>query len=174
MYSEGDYIIQRQNGLCRVEAVTTLDFSETDKNRLYYKLSPLENHGTIVFVPVDKSSGTSRHIMNEEEAKTLIDGMPSIEAFRIPGERLREQFYREAVLSIDCHDWVKLIKTLYLHRQERLKEGKKITGIEDHYYKKAECRLYGELAFALNMDKEDMESYIINQIEDRQKVTETE
>ena len=71
MYIKGDYIHQSTNGLCRVEEVTTLDMAGVDKDRLYYKLTPVACQGSTVFIPVEKSAGTTRYAMTREEARKL-------------------------------------------------------------------------------------------------------
>ncbi len=165
MYAKGDYIHQVTNGLCRIEDITTLEFTGVDKTRLYYRLWPLGSQGSTVFIPVEKSEGTTRYAMTEEEAKSLIDEIPSIETLWIPEEKARERLYKEALLSMDCRSWVKIIKTLYLRRLDRHARGQKVTSRDEQYLRKAEDRLYGELALALGKKKEEMESYIIEQIE---------
>ena len=47
--------------------------------------------------------------------------------------------------------------------------GQKITAMDEQYLRKTEDRLYEELSFALGKKKEDMESYIIEQIEGKEK-----
>ena len=165
MYIKGDYIHQSTNGLCRVEEVTTLDMAGVDKDRLYYKLTPVACQGSTVFIPVEKSAGTTRYAMTREEAKHLITDMPAIEALRIPEERTREQQYKEALLSMDCRNWVKVIKTLYLRKIDRKAAGRKEISRDEQYFHKAEERLYTELAFALGRKKEEMEAYIIEKID---------
>ena len=164
MYAKGDYIHQITNGLCRIEDITTLEMDGIDQNRLYYRLCPLESLESTVYIPVEKAEGTTRYAMTGEEAKALITDIPSIETLWIPEERTRERLYKEALLSMDCRSWVKIIKTLYLRKLDRHARGQKMTSRDEQYLRKAEDRLYGELALALNKKKEDMESYITEQI----------
>ena len=165
MYAKGDYIHQTTNGLCRIEEITTLEIAGVDRNRLYYRLWPVGSRGSTVFIPVEKSEGTTRYAMTEEEAKALIAEIPSIETLWIPDEKARERAYKEALLSMDCRSWVKIIKTLYLRRLDRHARGQKVTSKDEQYLRRAEDRLYGELALALGKKKEDMETYIIEQVE---------
>lgn len=165
MYTKGDYIHQATNGLCRVEDVTTLEIDGIDKDRLYYRLCPVGSHGSTVFIPVENAGEKTRYAMTREEAKTLIADMPSIKTLWITEERARERQYKEALFSMNCRDWVKIIKTLYLRKLNRQAKGQKITAMDEQYLRKTEDRLYGELSLALGKKKEDMESYIIEQIE---------
>ena len=53
MYERGVLIMYGNSGVCRVEDVAPMKGSRgAEKNRLYYKLSPVYGSGTI-YVPVD-------------------------------------------------------------------------------------------------------------------------
>ena len=165
MYAKGDYIHQVTNGLCRVEDVTTLEMDGVDRNRLYYRLWPVGSPGSTVFIPVEKAEETTRYAMTREEAKALIAEMPDVEILWIHEERERERMYKEALLSMDSRSWVRIIKTLYLRKLDRNARGQKVTSRDEQYLRRAEDRLYEELALALGKKKEDMEQYITEQIE---------
>ena len=90
----------------------------------------------------------------------LIDDMPSIETLWIPEERAREQRYKEALMSMDLRSWVRIIKTLYLRKMDRLARGQKTTSTDERYLHIAENLLYNELGRALGIPKENMEDYI--------------
>ena len=47
---------------------------------------------------------------------------------------------------------------------DRIKDGKKVTVVDDRYFKQAEEQLYGELAFVLAKDKKEMSGYIASSI----------
>ena len=56
-----------------------------------------------------------------------------IETLWVPFEKGREELYKEALKKCDCKEWIKIIKTLYLRKQERLAEGKKAVSIDEKY-----------------------------------------
>ena len=72
----------------------------------------------------------------------------------------------------DCREWVSIIKTLYQRRQLRLQEGKKTTSTDDRYFRKAETNLYSELAYALDKQPEEMQSFIMTNIEQVPEIVE--
>lgn len=160
MFQPGDYIHYGSTGLCRVEEITKLDLSGADKNRLYYRLTPLEGQGGIVYTPVDNKKVEMRRAMNTEEARGLIDSIPEIQELWISDERQREQNYKKALQSSDCKCWIQIIKTLYRRGQSRIAQGRKITSTDEKYFKIAQNRLCSELALALGRNKEEMEQYI--------------
>ncbi len=72
----------------------------------------------------------------------------------------REERYKEALKTCDCRVWISMIKALYLRRKDRLEQGKKMTDLDERYFKTAEENLYSELALSLGMKKDEMVSYI--------------
>ena len=164
MFKVGEYIHYGSIGLCRVEEITTLSMSAADRDRLYYKLSPMEEHGRIIFTPVDNDRVVMRRVMNKAEAESLIDELPMISLIDIPDEKKRELSYKEALSSPDCHDWVALIKELNRRRQIRIDEGKKVTATEDRYYQSALNRLHNEISVATGVDRGEVEVYIQNRL----------
>lgn len=164
MFKPGEYIHHGSSGLCRVEEVTKLNVSGADKDRQYYRLTPMEGQGGVIFTPVDNQKVQMRRAMNSEEAQALIDSIPEIQELWIAEEKQREQNYKQALKSPDCKCWIQIIKTLYLRKQSRLAQGRKITATDEKYLKSAENRLYSELALALGKKKDEMEAYITERI----------
>ncbi len=107
--------------------------------------------------------------MDEGGAERLIQEIPTIEELWITNDKMREERYKEAMMTGDPVEWVKIIKTLYLRGKDRERQGKKITATDERYLKQAEESLYGEMGFALGKEKEEMETYIANQIR-KQKI----
>ena len=103
-------------------------------------------------------------MLTSEEANQLIDEIPEIEQLWVTNDKLREEQYKQAVKGCDCRQWIRIIKTLYLRKQERLAQGKKVTTIDEHYLKLAENQLYGELSVALGKKKTEMADFITQRI----------
>lgn len=59
---------------------------------------------------------------------------------------------------------VGIIKTLYLRKQERVDAGKKNTAVDERYFKLAENHLHSELAFALQIEKANVNEIILKHI----------
>ena len=45
---------------------------------------------------------------------------------------------------------------------ERAEDGKKVTEVDERYFRMAEDKLYGEIALAMHMEKSEVLSYIKN------------
>lgn len=165
MFEKNDYIIYGTSGVCKVEDITTMNMDGISKERLYYVLSPSSQKGGKIFTPVDSEKTLMRRVLTREEASRLIDEIPDIEELWFTNDKQREEKYKECMKSCDCREWIKIIKTLYLRKQERSAQGKKITSTDEKYLRMAEDYLYSELEIPLGIPKEDMERYIAEQIE---------
>ena len=80
----------------------------------------------------------------------------------ILNEKAREVQFKEALHTCDCEELIKIIKTLYQRKQQRIESGKKVTVVDEKYFRQAEDKLYEELAFVLGMEKRDVSTYILN------------
>ena len=165
MFSIGQYVICGNKGVCTVEDITTLDISGVDKAKKYYILKPRYVTASTVYVPVDSAATSMRTILTKEEAESLINSIPKIPVLEIKNEKLVEQDYKTCMKSNCCEEWVKLIKTIYERRQKRLQAGRKETAIDGKYFKIAEENLYGELAVALNLERDEVCDYISAQLQ---------
>ena len=98
--------------------------------------------------------------MTKQESDALINEMEEIDALRIGDEKRREEIYKETMRTCDCKEWVRIIKTLYSRKMDRLSRGKKVTSSDERYLQMAEENLFGELAFSLQMPKEKVGEFI--------------
>ena len=165
MFKIGDYVAHYKEGVCEVTNIGKLDIGCSDKNKEYYTLKPLYNQAGTLYSPVANEKKQIREVMSTEEAKALIETIPEIETIWVPDEKRREAFYKEALLKNQCKEWIAIIKTSYLRKMKRLASGKKSINVDEKYLNIAEKFLYGELAVALDMKKDDVREYIAKQIE---------
>ena len=164
MFDVGELIMCGGHGVCRVTAITGNPIDKLDRKRKYYILEPVFEKGSTIYTPVDNEKVIMRKIMNEKDAKLLIGRIPDIETVWIKEEKTREQMYKEAIRTYDCNSLVQIIKTLYLRKQDRVLQGKKVLSSDEHYLKKAEELLYSEMSLALSIPKENVEAYIFEEI----------
>lgn len=162
MYQIDEFVIHTTGGICQVKDIAPLEIPGSDKNKKYYFLLPVSAKGSKVFVPVDNDA-TIRKIYSKEEALELISKVPSIDELQIDNEKLRETRYKEVIRSCDLYELVSVLKNLYMRKRKRIEEGKKSTATDDKYFKIAEENLFGELAFVLQMNKDDMAEFVFGQ-----------
>ena len=160
MFQKDDYVIYGTNGICCVQDVTTLNISGVDKKREYYLLKPVYLSGSTIYIPVDKADDALRKAVSHEEADELINTIPDIPLIPLVDEKTVEYIYKEYMHGGNCVSWIQLIKTIYVRKEKRILNGNKITAVDSRYFKQAEDCLYGELAVALGISREDVRTYI--------------
>lgn len=162
MFKAGDYVIYGNTGVCKVEGIGPLSIGSSDKD--YYTLVPVYGRNSRIYAVVDSDKVVMRSIMTKEESDALIDEIEEIDALFIDDERKREEIYKETMKTCDGREWVKIIKALYIRKLDRLAKGKKVTSSDERYLQMAEENLYGELAFSLQMSKEEVEELMTEKI----------
>lgn len=159
MYNIGDIIIYGEHGICRVAEMGPLKLGG-GQERLYYTLRPYYQPELVIYAPVDNDRVVVRPPLTREQAEQLVSELPQVPALEIPDEKSREALYGQIQHSCDCRALAGMIKTLYLRRSQREKKGKRATSVDDRYFREAEEQLYGEMAFALGMEREKTPDYI--------------
>ncbi len=165
MFEKGDYIVYGSTGICTVQDVTTMEMQGVDSRKLYYVLEPYGQPGRKVFTPVDNPKMKLRRILSKEEALAMIDRIPQLEQIGVTEEKLREQIYKENMRSCDCANWIRMVKTLYFRRQERVRQGKKITATDERYFRLAEDNLYTEFSISLDLPRQQVQGFITQRLE---------
>lgn len=165
MYRIGDLIVYSGEGVCRVEDIGTPNSSGAQSARIYYTLAPLYRTG-LVYTPVD-GNVFMRPVISREEAIALIRQIPDTEAAACEERNLRflTEHYQSCLQRHDCLETVKLIKSIGQKRQNAASRGKKLGQIDERYRKRAEDLLYGELAVALDIPREEIAAYIAEAVD---------
>ena len=160
MFSVGDLVVYSGEGVCRVEQIGASPVAHAGETQSYYHLQPLYRTGTVM-TPVE-TRVLMRCIMTAAEADSFIDALPAVTAAEIPvgNPRLAKDYYHQCVMSYDCGRIAALIKALVAKRSAALACGKKTSQLDERYLKRAQEHLYGELAAALAMARDEMEGYI--------------
>lgn len=145
-----DYIVYRKE-TCKI----------IEKEDGYYKLVPVNDTSIKYKVPVD--SNFLKKVITKEEIDRLLLEIPEINTIDL-GEKQIEQEYKELMKSGTHEDLVKIIKTSYLRNQIRIINNKRISEIDDEYFRRAEKYLYEEIGIVLNLSFENTKEYIINKL----------
>ena len=145
-----DYIVYRKE-TCKI----------IEKEDGYYKLVPVNDTSIKYKVPVD--SNFLKKVITKEEIDRLLLEIPEINTIDL-GEKQIEQEYKDLMKSGTHEDLVKIIKTSYLRNQIRILNNKRISEIDDEYFRRAEKYLYEEIGIVLNLSFENTKKYIINKL----------
>lgn len=165
MYKVGDLVMYGGEGVCRIESIGCPDTPSADKTRIYYTLKSVFGGGT-TYTPIDTRI-RMRPVISCETAQKLVERIPQIQAEHLDGEAARDlaDHYRKTMMSYECDDLIKLIKTVYSKKRTAAEKGKKLGQTDEKFMKRAEDMLYSELAVALGIQRDEVKGYIKNAIE---------
>lgn len=159
-FKTGEYVIYEANGVCLISEITTLDWSNVPKDKLYYVLHPLNMNNGVIYIPVENAETRLKRLLTKDEVFNLIDQMPSIPPLDASNEKILEATYRDCMRTFDRIEWIKLIKCIYMRIQKRKKEGKKCTTVDERYMQLATEALYSEFSLVLDIQKNEVEDFI--------------
>lgn len=165
MYQIGDMIHYGSTGVCRVENIKTQNLPGVKKDQLFYILKPLYQDCTISS-PVDNKKVFTRPIISKEEANRIIDTIPNVKAEAYHSRVLRDlaEHYEAAFASHSCEDLIELTMSIYAKKKYMEQQKRKFGAVDERFMKRAEDMLFGELAAALEINKENVQEYISNRI----------
>lgn len=173
MYQKGDYVVYGTKGVCLIEDVTVIDWAKDciSSEKLCYKLVPRFLKGSTIYAPVENDKTIIRSVMSGEEATAVLNKAGMLEILRVKDEKEREDSYRKALLSGNSMEWSRIVKTLYLRKQERLKSGRRMTCVDERYFHMAENILFGEMSMPLHMTVKEVEEKYFRNVQAGEEIT---
>ncbi|MFT8352204.1 CarD family transcriptional regulator [Clostridium saccharoperbutylacetonicum] len=161
MFKIDEYIMCARNGVCRVMGIVIPDIRRDNNTSQYYKLQPIYDNKSTVYIPVNSDKIIMRELISKENAKDLINNINLIEELSFADDKIREQRYKEIIHTYKCKEIIKIVKTLYSRKKKNSVEKSRNTTIDNKYLKVAEDYLLGELSISLNISREEVENYIV-------------
>ena len=169
-FQVNDSVLYGAEGVCRIADICAQNFmGETAQ---YYVLKPVYSSTSTVFVPVANAMLTAkmRRILSAEEIRVLIKAMPDEAALWIDNDNARRVRYAEILQNGDRAELVGLIKALYYRREAQQAKGRKLHAADERYLHDAEKVLYDEFAHVLQIKREEVLPFIMEQIQIRERV----
>ena len=124
MFAKNDYIIYGTTGVCKITGIEKKKFNNMERE--YYILKPAYDPNSTIYAPVDNNMINIRKIMTVKEVYDLIKTMPDNKPIWIDDINLRKEKYNEILKKGDKVELVKLIRTLYLEKEKKKNENKRI------------------------------------------------
>ena len=169
MFKVNDIVIYGTGGVCKIVDIEEKDFMGEKKK--YFVLKPVKNENSTYFAPTDneKILAKMRKLLSKEEIDELIDSMPNEKANWITNDNERKEKYRSIISNGNHTELIKLIKAIFFEKKEREANGKRLTSSDERFLKDAEQVLYGEFQHVLNLNEDQLMTYIFERIENTNK-----
>lgn len=161
MYQVGDLIIYGSTGVCKITDITSRDISGKESSQLFYYMTPLYQSCKIL-TPINSTKVFMRPIISKVEADRLIDMIPAIQVEAYHNRALNQlaEHYKQSLNTHKCSDLIELSMSIYAKKQYAEQQKRKFGAIDEKFLKRAEDLLFGELAAALCIPKENVPEYI--------------
>lgn len=166
MYKIGDLILYGSTGVCRVNNIVAHCLPGAEKEEQpYYVLKPLYQD-CIIFIPVNANKVFMRPIISKNEANRLIDMIPFVHAeiYHTPILKQLAEHYEDCMKTYDCADLIELTMSLYAKKKSLEHQKRKFGVLDERYMRRAENLLFGELAAALGIPKNEVPDYIDSRV----------
>ena len=165
MYSVHDMVLYGADGVCTITNIVSKNV--LGDTRLFYELHPVNRRDAVLFLPTDneKTMAKLRLVLTRDEILSAIRGMPGEETIWIDKESLRKETYSRIIRSGDHRQLIRLIKTLYEHRQALTEGGRRMHAADENFLKEAEAVLYNEFAYVLKISREEVLPFIQTEME---------
>ena len=147
-------------GICRIDSIEKRDL--TGEEQEYYILKHTNSDKNIFYVPTNNETAVSkmRPVCSKADVDELIAHMNAETLIWIDNDIKRKEEYSRIIREADKHEIIRLIKTLYLHRKELAKDGKKLRSSDENYLNTAENMIFEEFAYALGIERNEVIAYI--------------
>lgn len=169
MFKVNDTIIYGSEGVCQIVAIEENDFVGVKKT--YYVIKPLGKDSSTTYVPIDSEILVvrMRKLLTKKEINELIDALPNEPIKWLSSERDRKEAYKNIIESGNRIELMKMIRAVYLEKQQRESMHKRLHIIDERFMKDAEQCLYSEFQHVLNIRQEEIIPYIVARIEKKKK-----
>lgn len=157
MYAAGDYIILEKEGIWQVSEL------ETDAKNgevLHYTLKSPKEPDNTKNIKAD-SKMLLRKVILKDDLTDILSRIPYIRTIQAPNNKIREELYETAMTAYDELEWIRVIKTAYLRKEE----GKQMP-FEEKYSRQAKDYFHWEVAMVMDIPFSQVEDYIAAAIAD--------
>ena len=167
MFKVHDVVCYENVGICEIIDIKKMSIMNQAPKE-YYLMEKLYDQCelTIIKTPVDTSS-IIRNIISKEDAEKMIESLPEIEPIMIDDVKKRQSAFQKLIDSWDLFEWAKVIYTIYemKHQHEVTDQKKPFLYTDMKYFERAEKLFNQEIAYALQIDENEVSDYIASVVE---------
>ena len=155
-YEVGDFMVHETSGVCQVVEISEQALQGRGSEKLYYSLEPVFSKRTRLTTPVD-TKVRIRDVIGAEGFEALLDKLPELPVLEEENARARTELFKEEIAKFDIEALASVLKTVYLRREMRLAQGKKVMAGDEKIMVLAAKKLFEEMAFSMDCPVEEIE-----------------
>lgn len=149
-------MVHETSGVCQVVGISEKALQGRGSEKLYYSLEPVFSKGTRLTTPVE-SKVRIRGVTSKEDFEELLERLPTLPVLEEENARARSELFKEEMAKFDIDALASVLKTVYLRREMRLAQGKKVMATDEKVMNLAGKRLFEEMAFSTDRPVEEIE-----------------
>lgn len=166
MYQVNDMVCYASKGIFQIQAITKKKGKDRKLQEWYTLHADHDGLETTIQTPADNEY--IRTIANAQDIQSLFQTMPQLENIWIEDKSAREDRFKKLLQSGELQNWAQMAKSIYLTKEERAQIKKDIPEKDKQYLLMAEELLFCEIAYALQIPKEQVLDVIKQNIEKRE------
>jgi CarD family transcriptional regulator len=172
VYQVGDLVFYGSTGVCKVTGITARTVERHHRVN-FYVFEPLYQQNYTILAPVNITKVFIRPIISKSEAKRLLDLIPTIGTKAYYNCRLSQlsEHYEAFLKTHECLDLIRLTISIYTKKQIADQKQRKFGSIDEKYMRRGEDLLFGELAAALDISKNEAAEHVAARIKLDRKVS---
>lgn len=154
MFQVGDRVVYGFHGVCTVACSEQKRVDR--KNVTYLVLEPMDRGGSKYYVPVQNPTamGKLKPVLTPEEMIQLLGSRQVHTDSWVSDENRRKQVYRELTARGDRESVLRMVYTIYRHRDAQKAAGKRCHLCDENFLRDAEKVLIGEISAAMDLEPE--------------------
>ena len=168
MFKVGELIVYSTHGICQIDDICEKTYLDITKK--YYVLHPLDNLKLSISTPVNNKAVAMLELLDEAEAKTILNSFYSPGIEWIEDSKQRTKTYSDIIKSGNRKELSKVVNTLLRKKHDAQLENKKLVDQDLKLLISVQNILYRELAYSLNTSFESIMEEISNSIHSNLKV----
>lgn len=158
MFNVNDKVMYLRNGVCTIKDIRTENFSGSDRE--YYIITPEKEPSSTVYVPMEKADEKFKRLLSREEICDIIEKSRDNKAEWIEDNKQRREKSLSVINSGNHGELILLIKLYRAKKSEFEQQHKKFFIADEKILCEAESILYQEFSAVLNIPKEEVFSFI--------------
>ena len=165
MYQVGQKVVYGVHGVCQL---LDIEQKTVDRKKIsYYVLTPMDQPGARFYVPAENPVALAKlsPLLTEQALEELVSSVDRSKGAWIQDENRRKLRYREIIGSGDRKMILEMVCALHIHQKELLEKGKKFHLCDENFLHDGEKLLCSEIAFVLNISKQEAEKWLYNYFE---------
>ena len=164
MYHVNETVSYGVYGVCRIDDIVTRDFD--GKKTDYYVLKPVYEPSATVIVPISNEHlvAKMRAVLSESDINRILCDIGNSLSVWLPDRHARQQRWSDILSAGQPSELLKMIRSLYLRKQQLSFNKKKLQEADDRALRAAEKQINHEFAAALHIAPEDVPCYIAEKL----------